>query len=102
MSAPSTSGLSVIKSYCYELSTLNKVYFTLLYFTFCFVVTKFCYALNLTGERELPYITGKVIGKSNGMQINVRFEKHPKSYRALTGTLIPSLFRLHNFNPHVS
>ena len=31
MSAPSTSGLSVIKSYCYELSTLNKVYFTLLY-----------------------------------------------------------------------
>ena len=32
MSAPSTSGLSVIKSYCYELSTLNKVYFTLLYF----------------------------------------------------------------------
>ena len=33
MSAPSTSGLSVIKSYCYELSTLNKVYFTLLYFT---------------------------------------------------------------------
>ena len=29
MSAPSTSGLSVIKSYCYELSTLNKVYFTL-------------------------------------------------------------------------
>ena len=33
MSAPSTSGLSVIKSYCYELSKLNKVYFTLLYFT---------------------------------------------------------------------
>ena len=32
MSAPSTSGLSVIKSYCYELSTLNKVYFTLLYY----------------------------------------------------------------------
>ena len=32
MSAPSTSGLSVIESYCYELSTLNKVYFTLLYF----------------------------------------------------------------------
>ena len=29
MSAQSTSGLSVIKSYCYELSTLNKVYFTL-------------------------------------------------------------------------
>ena len=28
MSATSTSGLSVIKSYCYELSTLNKVYFT--------------------------------------------------------------------------
>ena len=28
MSAPSTSGLSVIKSYCYKLSTLNKVYFT--------------------------------------------------------------------------
>ena len=33
MSASSTSGLSVIESYCYELSTLNKVYFTLLYFT---------------------------------------------------------------------
>ena len=38
MSAPSTSGLSVIKSYCYELSTLNKVYFTLLYFTDIFLL----------------------------------------------------------------
>ena len=37
MSAPSTSGLSVIKSYCYELSTLNKVYFTL-YFTLLFII----------------------------------------------------------------
>ena len=30
------------------------------------------------------------------MQINGRFEKHPKRYRALTGTLIPGPFRVHN------
>ena len=46
MSAPSTSGLSVIKSYCYELSTLNKVYFTLLYFIL--IITS-----NLNGDTHM-------------------------------------------------
>ena len=68
MSAPSTSGLSVIKSYCYELSTLNKVYFTLLYYKvgqdICAISTQRSQSLMLVlvSAKVKPLRMGLVLG----------------------------------------